>query len=127
MAACRAGDTATYYDDSDPVADFIVRAGAWGVHASGSPTKVGEYQNLDSSPLFDAEGIWSDGDRTLDFSASESDNDTHDGRLHYFGPHSKPTWITSTSSTNWTPHDFAGFNYGGLNNTAGPAYPNVAD
>ncbi len=75
--ATAAGDTATYYQDSDPVQDFIARAGAWAVHQSGSQTKVGEYQNaVQSSPFFDLEGIKSDGCRTVDLSLEGSDNDT---------------------------------------------------
>ena len=58
-----------------------------GSASSGSPTKVGEYQDLESSPFWNADGIWSNGDRTVDFSATGSDNETSDGRLHYFGPH----------------------------------------
>ncbi len=37
-----------------------------------SPTKVGEYQNLDSSSFRNADGIFSNGDRTLDFSKGDS-------------------------------------------------------
>ena len=83
-----AGDTASYYDDSDPVQDFIARAGVWAVHSSGSPTEIGQYQNVtQSSPMFDLDGILSDGQRSLNLSLQGSDNDTDDGRLHYFGPH----------------------------------------
>lgn len=80
-------DAASYYEDSDPVQDFIARAGAWGVHSSGSQTEVGQYQNVrQSSPFFTLDGIKSDGDRTIDLSIQGDDNDTDDARLHYFGP-----------------------------------------
>jgi hypothetical protein len=78
-------DTATYYDDSDPVRDFIVRAGAWGVHQTGSPYKVDEYQSGNSSPFWNADGIWSNGEQTIDFSATGSDDLDQDGRLHFYG------------------------------------------
>ncbi|MGO9113460.1 MAG: hypothetical protein ACLP9L_29870 [Thermoguttaceae bacterium] len=123
--AAATGNVASYYDDSDPVADFLVRAGAWGVHASGSPSKVGEYQNLDSSAMFDAEGIWSNGERTVDFSASGSDNETDVGRLHYFGPHLEADLDWEQFQHQLDAHDFAGWNFDG-NNTAGPAGPYVA-
>jgi len=84
--ATGSGDTATYCEDTDPVADFIARAGAWAVHQSGSPTKVDEYQGIQSSPFWNADGLWSNGYRTIDFSATGSDNEDTDGHLHYFGP-----------------------------------------
>jgi len=120
------GDTATYYQDSDPVADFIARAGAWAVHQTGSPTKVDEYQSPNSSPFWNVDGIWSNGERTIDFSATGSDNDDTDGRLHYYGG----PWLEADLGYERFPHqldthDFAGFNYGGQNNTAGPI-PNTA-
>jgi hypothetical protein len=78
-------DTATYNDDTDPVRDFIVRAGAWGVHQSGNPAKVDEYQSRFSSPFWNADGIWSNGDQTIDFSATGTDDFDQDGRLHFYG------------------------------------------
>jgi hypothetical protein len=118
-------DTATYDPDCDPVRDFILRAGAWGVHASGSPTKVGEYQGLDSSPFWNADGIFSNGDRTIDFSATESDNDTLNGRVHaYFGPRLEVDLDYEQFEHELDAHDFAGWNFNG-NNTAGPAGPYV--
>ena len=82
-----AGDTATYYEDSDPVQDFIARAGAWAVHSSGSPTKVGEYQNLSPRPSGTSTASWSNGEPNRRLQRHGSDNETNDGRLHYFGPH----------------------------------------
>ncbi len=78
-------DSATYYDDSDPVRDFIVRAGAWGVHQTGNPSKVDEYQGRTSSPFWDLDGIFSNGDQTVDLSAWQSDDDDFYGRLHFYG------------------------------------------
>ena len=60
-------------------------AGAWGVHATGSPAKVGEYQSLDSSPFWNADVIASDGQRTLDFVATGSDDEDQQGNLHFYG------------------------------------------
>jgi hypothetical protein len=80
-----AEDTATYYDDSDPVRDFILRAGGWGVHQTGNPAKVDEYQSGTSSPFWNADGIWSNGDQTIDFTATGSDDLDQDGRLHFYG------------------------------------------
>ncbi len=86
-APCVLGDTATYYEDSDPVQDFMLRAGAWAVHSSGSPTQVGQYENVrQSSGFFDLEGMMSNCDHSLDMSLQGNDNDTDDARVHYFGP-----------------------------------------
>ena len=79
------GDTATYYQDSDPVRDFIARAGAWGTHESGSPTNVNKYDSRKPSPFFDVQGILSDGDHTVDWGLTGTDDETDVGRLHYFG------------------------------------------
>ena len=65
--------------------DFIVRAGAWGVHQTGNPAKVDEYQSGNSSAFWNVDGIMSDGDRTIDFSAAGLDDDDMNGRLHYYG------------------------------------------
>ncbi|MGA2255496.1 MAG: MtrB/PioB family outer membrane beta-barrel protein [Thermoguttaceae bacterium] len=124
--AAASGDTATYYQDSDPVADFLARAGAWGVHASGSPTKVGEYQNLSSSPFWTGDGIWSNGNQTVDASVQGDDNETSDARLYYFGPHVEANLDYERFQHQLDAHDFAGFNYDGQNNTAGPK-PNTAN
>ena len=123
--AAAGGDTATYCQDCDPVADFIARAGIWAVQSSGSPTKVGEYQNVtQSSPMFDVEGIWSNGERSIDFSASGSDNDTDIGRLRYYGPGVSADLGYERFDHQLDAHDYAGWNFGGVNNSAGPAYSN---
>ncbi len=121
-------DAATYYDDSDPVRDFIIRAGAWGVHQTGSPTKVDEYQSPSSSPFWNADGIWSNGDQTVDFSATGSDDLDQNGRLHFYGgprleadlfyeefPHqldqkTYPGWLTTVASPPVSNVNGPGFN-----------------
>ena len=50
-----AEDSATYNSDCDPLRDFDLRVGAWAAHASGSPTKVDEYQARNSSVFADLE------------------------------------------------------------------------
>jgi hypothetical protein len=111
-AAAASGDTATYYQDSDPVRDFILRGGAWGVHASGSSEKVGEYQDLSSSPFADLEGVMSDGQRTVEFSGVMSDDETVDARLHYFGPHVEADVDYEHFLHQLGEHDYAGFGPG---------------
>lgn len=68
------------------IRDVNGRFGWWGVASSGSPTKVGEFQSLDSSPFWDIDGLLTDGDRTLDFTATGTDNEGTQGRLYLFGP-----------------------------------------
>jgi hypothetical protein len=66
--------------------DAALRFGWWGVSTDGSPTKVGEYQDLKSSPFWDFDAITSDGVRTLDMTLSGLDNEASDARANYFGP-----------------------------------------
>ena len=84
-AAMPTEDSATYYDDSDPLRDFDFRVGGWYVKQTGSPTKVDQYQGNDSSVFWNFEGLMSDGNRTLDVSAYETDNLDQYGRAHFYG------------------------------------------
>ncbi len=90
--------------------------------AWGSPTKVGYYQNLSSSPFWNGDAIWSNGERTIDFSATGSDDETSDGRLHYFGSHLEADLGYERFQQQLDVHNFAGFNYNGVNNSVGPGY-----
>lgn len=67
-------------------ADSAVRFGWWGVSTDGSPNKVGEYQDLSSSPFWDVDAISSNGVRTVDMSLTGLDNEATNARLNYFGP-----------------------------------------
>ncbi|MHB1037377.1 MAG: hypothetical protein ACYC35_22535 [Pirellulales bacterium] len=70
----------------DPVDDFIVRAGWWGLSTSGSPTKVGEYQGLDSSsPFWDFDGLFSNGNRTVDVTVTGPESEDTMAALRYYG------------------------------------------
>ena len=62
------------------------RFGWWFVEADGSPTKVAEYQGLESSAFADLDGLFSDGLRTVNLSGSFLDNETGQAGLDYFGP-----------------------------------------
>lgn len=66
--------------------EHAVRFGWWGVSASGSPTRVGEYQSLRSSPFFDVDTLVSDGERTLDLMLSGLDDEANDAHGRYYGP-----------------------------------------
>ena len=123
VAAAAAGDTATYCDDSDPVRDFIARAGGWGVHQTGSPTKVDEYQSPNSSPFWNVDGIMSDGNRTVDLTATGSDNDDQMAHVHFYGgPRLEADVDWEQFPHQLDSHDYAGWNYLGQNNTAGPVF-----
>ncbi len=85
------------------------------MNQSGNRAKVDEYQSPFSSPFWNADGIWSNGERTVDFTAYGADNDDQLGRLHFYGgprleadlsweqfPHeldtkTYPGWLTSIS------------------------------
>lgn len=66
------------------------RYGWWFVDAQGSPTKVAEYQGLESAPFADLDGLFSDGLRTVNLSGSFLDNETSQAGLDYFGP-----WVSA--------------------------------
>lgn len=63
-----------------------VRFGWWAVDFEGSPTKVGEYQDLSPSPFWDIDAISSDGVRTWDITLTGLDNESSDARVRYYGP-----------------------------------------
>jgi hypothetical protein len=102
-------------EDVDPVRDFVARAGAWGVKATGSPSKVGEYQGLGSSPFVDIDGLFSNGTRTVDLSATANDNDTDNARVHvYGGPQ-----ITADVNYDRFPHQLDTNSYAGFTTIPG--------
>ena len=66
--------------------DVAVRGGWWAVARQGSVTKVGEYQDLQSSPFWDIDLLKSDGDYTLDLFGTGLDNESTQAGLYYFTP-----------------------------------------
>lgn len=66
--------------------DGAIRFGWWGVGANGSPTRVGEYQSLRSSPFFDVDTVINDGTRSLDLTMSGLDDEANDVSALYYGP-----------------------------------------
>lgn len=68
------------------VDDSIVRFGWWGVHTDGSKTKIGEYQDLDSSPFYDFDAVDSDGVSTYDLFVTGNDQESNQAGLTYYGP-----------------------------------------
>ncbi len=62
------------------------RGGWWDVHTQGDKTKIGEFQSLQSSEFWDADGLFTDGQKTLNFSVSGLDSEGTNGNLRYFGP-----------------------------------------
>ena len=62
------------------------RFGWWAMWHSGSPAKVGEYQDLNSSPFWDVDGFSSNGTRTLAVTATGNDQETTLGKIHYYQP-----------------------------------------
>jgi hypothetical protein len=81
-AATQVADDAVGY--SPVFRDVVGRFGYWATEWRGSRTKIGEFQELSSSPFWDVDGLWSSGERTLDFTGT--DNEGTQGRLYYFGP-----------------------------------------
>jgi hypothetical protein len=80
------------WDSSRDLDWLAVRVGGWAtVSRSGSSTKVGEWQSTQSSPFVDIDGLYSDGTRTVNFFATNLDNDTRQAEFQYFGPDLRAT------------------------------------
>ena len=60
------------------------RFGWWGGGYNGSPSKVGEYQGLGSSPFWDIDTIRSDGRNTLDLWGSQLNNESWDLNSQFY-------------------------------------------
>ena len=66
--------------------DANFRFGWWAADQSGDPTKVGEFQDLDGSPFFDIDGIFSNGERTFNFTATGQDDEANTGKFYLYDP-----------------------------------------
>ncbi len=90
-AGAEAGSTSSDYrfltDGTweDP-SQCVVRFGYWGSSTSGSPVKVGEYQDLNASPFYDVDGLRSDGQRTLNYTITGTDSETNAVNLNFYRP-----------------------------------------
>lgn len=110
-------------DGWDPVREFAARVGIWGVHSTGSNTKTGEYQDLGSSPFWDVDTMMSNGQRTVSFSATGTDNESTDGRLRFYGG----PRLSANVAYERFPHQMGSNNYSGfLPNAVTSAPPDPA-
>jgi hypothetical protein len=66
--------------------DFGLDAGWWTVTREGSATKVGEYQDLTSSPFWHFDLLKSNGESTLDLFGAGLDNETTQSDMYIFTP-----------------------------------------
>ncbi len=73
-------------NEADAISEWDARFGWWSKWNSGSPEKVGQYEDLASGPFLNVDGLISDGCRTLDLTATESDNVTDKVNAYYYGP-----------------------------------------
>jgi hypothetical protein len=84
----------------------LVQAGWWFRTLQGSPDKVAQYQDLDSSPFWSVESLRSDSVRTVDFFAAGLDQEANDLHLGLYQPglaadiqyqryidHTEPDWL----------------------------------
>jgi len=60
--------------EGDDVSEWDGRLGFWSKWNSGSPEKVGAYENLDSGAFWNVDGLQSDGCRTIGVTGTGSDN-----------------------------------------------------
>lgn len=63
-----------------------IRFGWWAVSQNGSPTKVGEFQSLQSSPFYDLDTLITNGTETLDLTITGMDNEANNAHARYYGP-----------------------------------------
>ena len=78
--------TASFSANGTLVSSDVVRFGYWGSSTSGSPVKVGEYQDLGASPFYDFDGIRSDGQRTLNYTITGTDAESNAANLNFYRP-----------------------------------------
>lgn len=78
------GQNSRQWDEPTPYST-AVRGGWWTVDSDGSPVKTGEFQDLESSPFWDADGLWTNGRRTLDFYVTGLDDEGNQAGLRYYG------------------------------------------
>lgn len=67
--------------------ESAVRFGWWAANDDGDATKVGEFQDLGSSPFWDVDAIFSDGWETIDVTATGLDQEGSSARGYFFSPH----------------------------------------
>lgn len=68
---------------------IALRLGWWGVKTNGSPWVIGQWQDLHSSEFVDLDGLYTNGEHTLNYSASELDRESSKVKLQYYGPATK--------------------------------------
>jgi hypothetical protein len=84
----------------------LVQAGWWFRTLQGSPDKVAQYQDLESSPFWSVESLHSDSIQTIDFFATGLDQEANDFHLGLYQPkwaadiqyqryidHTEPDWL----------------------------------
>ncbi len=62
-----------------------IRLVHWVVDSNGSKAKVGEFQDLASSPFWEVDGIKTNGSQTFDYSVSGLDQEANHARAYYYG------------------------------------------
>ncbi|NOZ41430.1 MAG: hypothetical protein GXP24_14575 [Planctomycetes bacterium] len=65
---------------------LVFRGGWWSASNRGAEVKTGEYQSLLSSEFWDADGLYTNGNETVDFSATGLDSEATNTALRYYGP-----------------------------------------
>jgi len=76
-------------DECQNPSGIAARFGWWGVERHGSPSVIGEWQSTDSSPFWDIDGLYTNGTRTLNYTATGTDNESTKATVQYYGPKSQ--------------------------------------
>ncbi len=71
---------------ADGWSQTALRFGWWGISTDGSQRKIGEWQDVESSPFWDVDRLFSNGVMSYDVSATGTDNETTDVGLRLYTP-----------------------------------------
>ena len=79
-------------DGQDP-SDMAIRFGWWATQQKGSPWVVGQWQDTHSSPFWDVDGLWTNGVRTFNYSATGTDNESTRAIGQLYGPNGQASFL----------------------------------
>jgi hypothetical protein len=80
---------ASSFEESPNPSGVTLGFGGWGVISRGNPWVIGQWQSTDSSPFWDVDGLWTNGTRTLNYSATGTDNESTRAKAQLYGPNSQ--------------------------------------
>ena len=82
--SARANGDPVLLSQSSRYSQWDTRFGWWIMWTQGSQAKTGEYQDMNSSPFFDVDGLSSDGNKTVGVTVTGTDNESTQGNFYYY-------------------------------------------